>query len=333
MKIVHTLGNMNRKAFIDKSTLGISSLLISPSVFAKKSNLYISDSVSSEAFAIATWDVKRAVTTAGKSLDSGANALEAAVSGAAIEEADILNTTVGKGGAPDREGTVSLDACVMDSNGNCGAVLAVENITHVAALAKDVMEKTPHVILAGDGARKFAVEQGYKTEDLLSESSKKAWKKWLEKSDYQPEINIENHDTIGMLCYDQSGNLSGSCSTSGLAYKMKGRVGDSPIIGSGLFVDNTVGAAVATGLGEEVIKTVGSFLIVELMRQGKSPQKACEEAIQRIIQKQQGKPNFQVAYVATNTAGAIGAFSIHKGFSYTIYKNNNSQNINAKSIY
>jgi N4-(beta-N-acetylglucosaminyl)-L-asparaginase len=333
IKIVHTLGNMKRKAFIDKSTLGISSLLISPSVFAKKSNLYISDSMSSEAFAIATWDVKRAVTTAGKSLDSGANALEAAVSGTAIEEADILNTTVGKGGAPDREGTVSLDACVMDSNGNCGAVLAVENITHVAALAKDVMEKTPHVILAGDGARKFAVEQGYKTEDLLSESSKKAWKKWLEKSDYQPEINIENHDTIGMLCYDQSGNLSGSCSTSGLAYKMKGRVGDSPIIGSGLFVDNTVGAAVATGLGEEVIKTVGSFLIVELMRQGKSPQKACEEAIQRIIQKQQGKPNFQVAYVATNTAGAIGAFSIHKGFSYTIYKNNNSQNINAKSIY
>jgi N4-(beta-N-acetylglucosaminyl)-L-asparaginase len=333
IKIVHTLGNMNRRAFIDKSTLGISSLLISPSVFAKKSNLYISDSMSSEAFAIATWDVKRAVTTAGKSLDSGANALVAAVSGAAIEEADILNTTVGKGGAPDREGTVSLDACVMDSNGNCGAVLAVENITHVAALAKDVMEKTPHVILAGDGARKFAVEQGYKTEDLLSESSKKAWKKWLEKSDYQPEINIENHDTIGMLCYDQSGNLSGSCSTSGLAYKMKGRVGDSPIIGSGLFVDNTVGAAVATGLGEEVIKTVGSFLIVELMRQGKSPQKACEEAIQRIIQKQQGKPNFQVAYVATNTAGAIGAFSIHKGFSYTIYKNNNSQNINAKSIY
>ena len=333
IKIVHTLGNMKRKAFIDKSTLGISSLLISPSVFAKKSNLYISDSMSSEAFAIATWDVKRAVTTAGKSLDSGANALEAAVSGAAIEEADILNTTVGKGGAPDREGTVSLDACVMDSNGNCGAVLAVENITHVAALAKDVMEKTPHVILAGDGARKFAVEQGYKTEDLLSESSKKAWKKWLEKSDYQPEINIENHDTIGMLCYDQSGNLSGSCSTSGLAYKMKGRVGDSPIIGSGLFVDNTVGAAVATGLGEEVIKTVGSFLIVELMRQGKSPQKACEEAIQRIIQKQQGKPDFQVAYVATNTAGAIGAFSIHKGFSYTIHKNNNCQNINAKSIY
>ena len=333
MKIVHILGIMKRKAFIDRSTMGLSGLLISPSIFAKKSNHNSFNSISSNAFAIATWDVQRAVTTAGKSLDNGANALEAAVSGAAVEEADILNTTVGKGGAPDREGTVSLDACVMDSNGNCGAVLAVENITHVAALAKDVMEQTPHVILAGEGARKFAIEQGYKTENLLSEPSKKAWKKWLKKSDYQPKINIENHDTIGMLCYDQSGNLSGSCSTSGLTYKMKGRVGDSPIIGSGLFVDNTVGAAVATGLGEEVIKTVGSFLIVELMRQGKSPQKACEEAIERIIQKQQVKPDFQVAYIATNTAGAIGAFSIHKGFSYTLYKNNNCQKIDAKSIY
>ena len=333
MKIVHILGNMKRKAFIDKSAMGLSGLLISPSIFAKKSNHNSFNSISSNSFAIATWDVQRAVTTAGKSLDNGANALEAAVSGAAVEEADILNTTVGKGGAPDREGTVSLDACVMDSNGNCGAVLAVENVTHVAALAKDVMEQTPHVILAGEGARKFAIEQGYKTENLLSGPSKKAWKKWLKKSDYQPKINIENHDTIGMLCYDQSGNLSGSCSTSGLAYKMKGRVGDSPIIRSGLFVDNTVGAAVATGLGEEVIKTVGSFLIVELMRQGKSPQKACEEAIERIIQKQQGKPDFQVAYIATNTSGAIGAFSIHKGFSYTLYKNNNCQKIDAKSIY
>jgi len=333
MKIVHILGRMKRKAFIDKSTMGLSGLLISPSIFAKKSNHNSFNSISSNAFAIATWDVQRAVTTAGKSLDNGANALEAAISGAAVEEANILNTTVGKGGAPDREGTVSLDACVMDSNGNCGAVLAVENITHVAALAKDVMEQTPHVILAGEGARKFAKEQGYKTENLLSEPSKKAWKKWLKKSDYQPKINIENHDTIGMLCYDQSGNLSGSCSTSGLAYKMKGRVGDSPIIGSGLFVDNTVGAAVATGLGEEVIKTVGSFLIVELMRQGKSPQKACEEAIERIIQKQQGKPDFQVAYVATNKKGEIGAYSIHSGFSYTLYKNKLNQNINSNSVY
>jgi N4-(beta-N-acetylglucosaminyl)-L-asparaginase len=333
MKIVSKLGNMNRKAFFERSIIGISSLLISPTVFAKKKITHKIPEVGKEAFALATWNVQRAVMTAGQALDKGQDALAAAVHGAAIEEADELNTTVGKGGSPDREGNVTLDACVMDSKGNCGAVLAVENITHVAALAKEVMEKTPHVILAGEGARKFALQQGYKSENLLTEASKKAWQKWLEKGNYKPEINIENHDTIGMLCLDQNGNLSGTCTTSGLAYKMNGRVGDSPIIGSGLFVDNAVGAAVATGLGEEVIKTVGSFLIVELIRQGKSPQQACEEAIQRIVDKQKEKPDFQVAYVATNKQGDIGAFSIHEGFSYSIYKNKKTQNIQAKSFY
>lgn len=334
MKIVFKLEDMNRKVFLKRSTLGVSSLLISPTVLGKNS-LKKQKSITSLSipFAIATWNVKSATTAAGKFLETGTDSLNAAVQGVAIEEANTLNTTVGKGGAPDREGNVSLDACVMDSKGNCGAVLAVEKITHVAALAKDVMEQTPHVILAGDGARKFALERGYKAENLLTPESKKAWEKWLEKSDYQPEINIENHDTIGMLCLDQKGELSGVCTTSGLAYKMKGRVGDSPIIGSGLYVDNSVGAAVATGLGEEVIKTVGSFLIVELMRQGKSPQDACEEAINRIIEKQKGKPNFQVAYLATNKKDEIGAYSIHKGFSYTLYKNNQCKNIEAKSLY
>src|SRR6056300_1113629 len=333
MKIVSNLGCMNRKAFIDKSSLGITSLLISPSVFSKTTKENPISSPNSEAFAIATWNVKRAVTTAGKALDRGASALDAAIQGAAIEEADIANTTVGKGGAPDREGTVSLDACVMDATGNCGAVLAVENITHVAALAKDVMEKTPHVILAGEGARKFALEQGYTPENLLTEQSKKAWEKWLEKSDYQPEINIENHDTIGMLCFDQNGTLSGTCTTSGLAYKMKGRVGDSPISGSGLFVDNEVGAAVATGLGEEVIKTVGSFLIVELMRQGKTPQASCEEAINRILAKHPKKPDFQVCFIAVDTKGQIGAYSIHSGFTYTINKENKTTTQAVESVF
>lgn len=325
---------MNRKVFLEKSSLGVSSLLISPTVLNQnslKKNQTITSSATS--FALATWDVKSATRLAGEALELGTDSLNAAVQGAAIEEANTLNTTVGKGGAPDREGTVSLDACVMDSKGNCGAVLAVENITHVAALAKDVMELTPHVILAGEGARKFAIEQGYQPENLLTKESKEAWKKWLEESNYQPKINIENHDTIGMLCFDQKAEISGVCTTSGLAYKMKGRVGDSPIIGSGLYVDNNVGAAVATGLGEEVIKTVGSFLIVELMKQGNTPQEACEEAISRILEKQKGKPNFQVAYIATNKNGNIGACSIHKGFSYTIYKNNTLQNINSKFLY
>jgi N4-(beta-N-acetylglucosaminyl)-L-asparaginase len=221
----------------------------------------------------------------------------------------------------------------MNHKGNCGAVMAVQNITHVAALAKDVMEKTPHVILAGEGAKKFALEQGYQAENLLSEKSKKEWEKWLEKGNYNPEINVENHDTIGMLCSDQNGNLSGVCTTSGLAYKMKGRVGDSPVIGSGLYIDNAIGGAVATGLGEEVIKTVGSFLIVELMRQGKTPQEACEEAVSRILEKQKGKPDFQVAYLATNKKGEIGSYSIHSGFSYTVYKNDLNQNIASKAMY
>ena len=173
----------------------------------------------------------------------------------------------------------------MDKNGNCGAVVYLQDIKHAVSVARKVMEDTPHVMLAGEGAKQFAISKGFETEDLLTESSKKAWEEWKIEAKYKPIINIENHDTIGMLAIDKNGDISGACTTSGLAYKMAGRVGDSPIIGSGLFVDNEIGAAVATGLGEEVVKTVGSFLVVELMRQGKSPQQACEEAIGRIVNK------------------------------------------------
>ncbi|MFT7442737.1 MAG: N4-(beta-N-acetylglucosaminyl)-L-asparaginase, partial [Maribacter sp.] len=236
------------------------------------------------------------------------------------------------GGLPDRDGDVTLDACIMNDKGDYGAVLGVKNITHVISLARKVMEETPHVILIGDGAEKFAYEKGFKRENLLTESSKKAWEKWKETSEYKPIINIENHDTIGMLAIDKKGNISGACTTSGLAYKMAGRVGDSPIIGGGLFVDNEIGGASATGLGEEVLKTVGSFLIVELMRQGKSPQEACEEAIGRIVNKP-GKDfkNFQVGYIALNKQGETGAYSIHEWFSYNIFKDGENKNI--KSDY
>jgi len=145
----------------------------------------------------------------------------------------------------------------MDNQGNCGSVVYMENVTHAISVARKVMEKTPHVILAGKGAEQFAYEQGFPKENLLTEASKKAWEAWTVKSEYKPIINIENHDTVGMLAIDKNGDISGGCTTSGLGFKMAGRVGDSPIIGSGLFVDNEVGAAVATGLGEEVIKTVG----------------------------------------------------------------------------
>ena len=325
---------MNRRDFLDQSSVGFAGLLVAPKLTASFPKKEIIKSVTTTTpYALSTWDVPQATLLAGEALDKGSQGLEAAVHGVAFEEANLQNTTVGKGGAPDRDGNVTLDACVMNHKGDCGAVLAVENITHVAALAKDVMEKTPHVIIAGAGARKFALEQGYKAENLLTKNSRDAWKKWLKKGNYQPEINVENHDTIGMLCSDIYGNLSGVCTTSGLAYKMQGRVGDSPIIGSGLFIDNRVGGAVATGLGEEVIKTVGSFLIVELMRQGKTPQEACEEAIGRILEKQKGKPDFQVAYLATNKKGEIGAYSVHGGFSYTKYQNKKTTNINSNSVY
>ena len=280
---------------------------------------------------ISTWKTIEANQKAGQMLDKGEHALDAAVTGVAIEEENPKNTTVGYGGAPDRTGKVTLDACVMNHLGDCGSVVAVENIVNVARLAKDVMEKTPHVMLSGKGAEEFAISQGYKKTDLLTEQSKREWKEWLKDQDYRPIINIENHDTIGMLCIDKNNNLSGACTTSGLAYKMKGRVGDSPIIGSGLFIDNKIGGAVATGLGEEVVKTVGSFLVVELMRQGLSPQEACEKAVKRIVSNNSQENKFQVAYIAINKKGEVGSYSIEPGFTYMDYVNGENKEIFSKS--
>ena len=280
---------------------------------------------------ISTWKTTEANQKAGQMLDKGEHALDAAVAGVAIEEENPKNTTVGYGGAPDRTGKVTLDACVMNHLGDCGSVVAVENIVNVARLAKDVMEKTPHVMLSGKGAEEFAISQGYKKTDLLTDQSKKEWEEWLKDQDYRPIINIENHDTIGMLCIDKNNNLSGACTTSGLAYKMKGRVGDSPIIGSGLFIDNKIGGAVATGLGEEVVKTVGSFLVVELMRQGLSPQEACEKAIKRIVLNNSQENKFQVAYIAMNKKGEVGSYSIEPGFTYMDYVNGENKEIFSKS--
>lgn len=280
---------------------------------------------------ISTWKTTEANQKAGQMLDKGEHALDAAVAGVAIEEENPKNTTVGYGGAPDRTGKVTLDACVMNHLGDCGSVVAVENIVNVARLAKDVMEKTPHVMLSGKGAEEFAISQGYKKTDLLTDKSKKEWEEWLKDQDYRPIINIENHDTIGMLCIDKNNNLSGACTTSGLAYKMKGRVGDSPIIGSGLFIDNKIGGAVATGLGEEVVKTVGSFLVVELMRQGLSPQEACEKAVKRIVSNNSQENKFQVAYIAMNKKGEVGSYSIEPGFTYMDYVNGENKEIFSKS--
>ncbi|HYG17600.1 MAG TPA: N(4)-(beta-N-acetylglucosaminyl)-L-asparaginase, partial [Ohtaekwangia sp.] len=216
---------------------------------------------------LSTWDFGlQANVEAWKILSAGGRALDAVEAGARVPEADPKETSVGLGGLPDRDGNVTLDACIMDEHGNCGSVAYLQHIVHPISVARLVMEKTPHVMLAGEGALKFALANGFKKEKLLTAESEKAWKIWLKKGEYKPVVNIENHDTIGIIALDAKGNLSGACTTSGMAYKMHGRIGDSPVIGAGLYVDNEVGAATATGMGEEVIRIVGCHLVVELMR-------------------------------------------------------------------
>ena len=324
---------MKRRNFIQKASLSTFGVVASASVVAcntdkEKNNVSsIVNSTSVEPIVIATWNVPNATAKAWEVMQNNGSSLDAVEQGCMIEEADVKNSSVGKGGLPDRDGNVTLDACIMDKDGNYGAVMCVQNITHVISLARKVMEETPHVILAGKGAENFGYDLGFKKENLLTESSKKAWEKWKETSDYKPVINIENHDTIGMLAIDHNGDISGACTTSGLSYKMAGRVGDSPIIGSGLFIDNEVGGATATGMGEEVLKTVGSFLIVELMRQGKTPQEACEEAVRRVVKKSGDRyKDFQVGFIALNKKGETGAYCIHEFFNYNVYKLGENKN-------
>ena len=284
---------------------------------------------------ISTWNFGlQANEAAWKILSSGGRALDAIEAGARVPEADPRNTTVGLGGAPDREGIVTLDACIMDENGGCGAVVFLEDIMHPISVARMVMEKTPHVMLAGEGAKQFALANGFKKDKLLTPESEKAWKNWLKESKYKPVVNIENHDTIGILAMDQAGNLSGGCTTSGMAYKMRGRIGDSPIIGAGLYVDNEIGAATATGVGEEVIRVVGSHLVVELMRQGYAPQDACREAVERIVRKNAARSKeIQVGFIALSKSGSYGAYCLQPGFNFAVHNQDGNILIDSGSYY
>ncbi len=284
---------------------------------------------------ISTWNFGlQANEAAWKILNAGGRALDAIEAGAKVPESDPTNTTVGLGGAPDREGKVTLDACIMDEKGGCGSVVFLEDIEHPISVARMVMEKTPHVMLAGEGARQFALQNGFPKRKLLTPESEAAYKKWLKTSKYKPIINIENHDTIGILGMDAAGNLSGGCTTSGMAYKMRGRIGDSPIIGAGLFVDNEVGAATATGIGEEVIRVVGSHLVVELMRQGMAPEAACREAVDRIIRRNGDKAKeMQVGFLALSKSGQHGAYCIQPGFNYAVYDKAGNRLIDSQSHY
>jgi N4-(beta-N-acetylglucosaminyl)-L-asparaginase len=283
-----------------------------------------------EPLIIATWKNEKATIAGYEKLMQTGLALDGVEAGARIPEADPNDTSVGYGGYPDRDGHVTLDACIMDHKGNAGSVTFIQNIMHPISVARAVMEKTPHVMLSGKGAYDFAISQGFKHENLLTEKAKNAWEEWKKESKYEPVINIERHDTIGLLGIGKNGEIAGACTTSGLAFKMHGRVGDSPIIGGAVFCDDEVGGACATGLGEFVMKTLGSFLIVEFMRQGKSPQQACEEAVNRIVKRYKYQ-EFQVGYLAINKKGEYGAYAIQKGFNFTITKNGITQVIESKS--
>lgn len=269
---------------------------------------------------VSTWRNPLANAAAWKALINTGYALDAVEQGARVPEANPKDTSVGYGGLPDREGMVTLDASIMDEKSNCGAVAFVQGFMHPVSIARLVMEKTPHVMLVGKGAEQFAEAQGFKREKLLTPESEKAWKAWLKKSEYTPYHDPGQHDTIGILALDEQGRICGACTTSGMAYKMHGRVGDSPIIGAGLYVDGEVGAATATGVGEEMIRIAGSHTIVELMRQGLSPQQACEEAIHRLIRKrgEEKARELSVAFLALNIHGEVGAYSTNNVFEYTL---------------
>lgn len=316
--------NTNRRGFLKLSALASALGLVSVKAMAtNKPNKPV---------VVSTWEHGMPANEAAwLLLANNGRALDAVEAGVRIPEADPKVRTVGYGGYPDATGVVTLDACIMDENMNCGSVAFLQNIKHPISVARKVMEETPHVMLVGQGALDFAKTQGFIEENLLTAESKADWQQWLKERKVKM-INIENHDTIGMLALDNNGNLSGACTTSGAAYKMHGRVGDSPLIGAGLYVDNEVGAATATGMGELMIKTVGCHLVVELMRQGASPEQACRQAVERIAAKLGDYQQFQVGFLALNKQGESGAFCIQPGFNYAVRDQQGAKLIDAKNL-
>lgn len=344
---------MNRRKFIASSVLSSAAVLT-----VKAAADEAIRTVKGKAIVISTWDAGiEANKGAWKVLGTGGRALDAVEQGVMVTESS-LNCCVGLGANPDRDGFVTLDACIMDDQYNCGSVAFLERIKHPISVARRVMEKTPHVMLVGSGAQQFAIAEGFPLEEQkLSEDAQRSYEQWLKKSEYKPVINIENignrkdaghgpaaparlesgdwnHDTIGMVAMDNAGNLSGSCTTSGMGFKMRGRLGDSPIIGAGLYVDNEVGACTATGQGEDVIRIAGSHTVVELMRQGLNPEAACKKAVERIarIKKEKAK-DIQIGFIAINKKGVAGAFALHPGFSYALKTADREELIKAKSFF
>lgn len=307
----------SRRNFIQNMLLGAGGLLIGSRLRASSLSGQVWDP--KKATVLSTWNHGLKANEKGyASIQEGATAIDAVEIGVSVTESDLKNRSVGLGGRPDATGRVTLDACIMDHLHRCGSVAFLEHIDHPIQVARKVMEKTPHVMVVGEGAYNFALQNGFKRTkvEVPQPEAKKRYEEWKKAKQKSMPVNIENHDTIGMIAIDQNQNLGGACTTSGLAYKLNGRVGDSPIIGAGLYVDNEVGAAVATGVGEMVMRTVGTHTVVELMRAGASPEEACKEAIQRIIKWHPELEGKQVGYLAINKEGETGAFALVKGFSY-----------------
>lgn len=315
-----------RREFVKTSAIAGSGLFLNYSTNQDD----ISFAPSKKIIAVSTWqNTIKSTEKAYEILKQKKSSLDAVEYGIRVAEDDPENTSVGFGGLPDEDGIVTLDASIMDWNGNAGSVAAVENIKNVISLARCVMEKTKHVMIAGDGAKKFALENGFKEENLLTEQAKKSYEEWKKKNINQNRIN---HDTIGLLAIDQNGNMSGGVSTSGLAYKIHGRVGDSPIIGAALFVDNEIGGAVATGNGEWVMRTCGAFLIVEKMREGYSPEQACKLATERIKKLNRKNESIQIGYIALRKDGKFGTYSLHPGFSYCVAQDEKNKSYKSKFL-
>tara|TARA_B110000285_G_C15130831_1_gene623457 strand:- start:2537 stop:3535 length:999 start_codon:yes stop_codon:yes gene_type:complete len=325
---------MKRRDFVKLSSLGTTAIILdgckTKDTNKKKPIVYPVGMKNIKV--ISTWNAGlQANKVAFEVLKNKGVAIDAIEKGLNVAESDIENTSVGIGGLPDANGDVTLDACIMDHEFNCGSVSYLKNIENPISVARKVMEDTPHVMLSGKGAYDFAIQKNFKHKELLTESSKKMWKEWkLENNNVLPAINHENHDTIAMIALDEKGNLSTGCTTSGWAYKLGGRVGDSPIIGAGVYSDNEIGSACATGMGEAIIKICGSHAIVELMRSGLSPQEACRIVVQRIKNSNKDLKDLQVGFIAMNKKGEIGSYSLYSGFNYAYQDAQESKLIDSK---
>ena len=296
------------------------------------------------AMVVASGNGARAASRAMELIQQGADALDAVVAGVNVLEDDPNDNSVGYGGLPNEAGIVELDASVMHGpTGRGGAVAALQNIRYASRVAKLVLERTDHVLLVGEGALRFAKAHGFKEEDLLTDASRAAWLRWKEtlsnQDDWLPPHTVDTLDvglevkqalrhqgTINCNAMDLKGGIAGCTTTSGLAFKIPGRVGDSPILGAGLWVDNEVGAAGSTGRGEANLLACSSVMIVEWMRNGQTPEDACLSACRRIARQtkmkrlldEQGRPKFNVSFYALNRSGQFGGAAIWRGMRFAV---------------